>query len=174
LYDTQEKKYISLDTIAEFIRKGIEVQVVDHTTGEDLTALTLSQIIFEQEKKQGSFLPHALLTNLIQAGEDRLSTIQRSLGSPRNLLHQIDEEIKRRVQSLINQGDLTEGEGRNLIELLIRKAPRSIEEAIFGDYDLEQALANRQIPTREDLQQLSQQLEELAQKLEEIEQDQNS
>ena len=45
------KKYITLDGIAEIIRQGKEVKVVDHTTEEDLTAVTLTQIIFEQEKK---------------------------------------------------------------------------------------------------------------------------
>ena len=57
LYDTESKRYITLDGIARLIRKGEEVQVIDHTTDEDLTAVTLTQIIFEQEKKKGGFLP---------------------------------------------------------------------------------------------------------------------
>lgn len=52
LYDTEAKKYITLDGIAELIRDGQEVQVMDHSTGEDLTTLTLTQIIFEQEKEK--------------------------------------------------------------------------------------------------------------------------
>ena len=50
LYDTAAKQYVSLDGIAAMIRRGDEVQVVDHATGEDLTTLTLTQIIVEQEK----------------------------------------------------------------------------------------------------------------------------
>ena len=56
LYDTEAKKYITLDGIAELIRQGEEVVVIDHTTNEDLTAVTLTQIIFEQEKKSSGFL----------------------------------------------------------------------------------------------------------------------
>ena len=52
LYNTDTKTYITLDAIAALIRKGQSVQVVDNATGDDLTALTLSQIIFEQEKKR--------------------------------------------------------------------------------------------------------------------------
>ena len=47
LYDTEAKRYITLDGIAELIREGAEVQVVDHTTDEDLTAVT-----FEKALKQ--------------------------------------------------------------------------------------------------------------------------
>ena len=53
LYDTEAKRYVTLETITQMIHEGQEVQVVDHETGEDLTNLTLSQIIFEQEKKGG-------------------------------------------------------------------------------------------------------------------------
>ena len=62
LYDTDAKRYITLDGIAELIRDGAEVQVVDHTTNEDLTAVTLTQIIFEQEKRNSGFLPKSVLT----------------------------------------------------------------------------------------------------------------
>ncbi|MGD8806379.1 MAG: polyhydroxyalkanoate synthesis regulator DNA-binding domain-containing protein, partial [Chloroflexota bacterium] len=50
LYNTEAKQYVTLEGIAELIRQGQEVQITDHQTGEDLTAVTLTQIIFEQEK----------------------------------------------------------------------------------------------------------------------------
>jgi polyhydroxyalkanoate synthesis repressor PhaR len=67
LYDSEAKKYITLEGVAELIRSGQEVQILDHTTGEDLTAVTFTQIIFEQEKKSGGFLPRSVLTGLVQA-----------------------------------------------------------------------------------------------------------
>ena len=57
LYDTQRSRYVTLDQIAEMIRDGQDVKIVDNTSKEDLTSVTLAQIIFEQEKKQNSFLP---------------------------------------------------------------------------------------------------------------------
>ena len=47
LYDTEAKRYITLDGITELIHRGEDLHVVDHETGEDLTTVTLSQIIFE-------------------------------------------------------------------------------------------------------------------------------
>jgi len=177
LYDTTAKQYITLDGIAELIRKGDEIQVIDHSSGEDLTALTLTQIILEQEKKQGGLLSNSLLTGLIRTGGDRLSAIQRGLYSSINLLQQIDEEIKNRVQALVHQGDLTPSEGKKLVEKLIRSGmgrgkeqTTALLQVIEGE--LEALLQKYQIPSQEDLRQLSDQLEELALKLEEISENQ--
>lgn len=97
LYDTQAKQYITLERIAEIIRDGEEVQVIDHGTGEDITALTLSQVILEQEKRQSGFLPHALLTSLIKIGGDQLGAIQRNLASQRDT-SQLDKMIETLIQ----------------------------------------------------------------------------
>jgi polyhydroxyalkanoate synthesis repressor PhaR len=167
LYDTEAKQYITLEEIAGLIRRGSEIRVVDNATGEDLTALTLTQVILELEKKQSGFFPRSILTGLIQAGGDRLNALQRSLSSSMSFWHQIDEEIKRRIQVLISQGELTEGEGRNLVEKLITQGTQSISETRLQE-DLERILAQRQIPSHQDLQDLLDQLDTLGSKLEEL------
>ena len=57
LYDTEESRYVSLDEIAEWIRTGQEVQVVDNGTGADVTAQTLTQIILDEGTKGTALLP---------------------------------------------------------------------------------------------------------------------
>lgn len=79
LYNTEAKAYITLDEITEMIRSGRDVQVVDHETGDDLTSLTLTQIILEQEKKSTGFMPRSLLTTIIRAGGDTLEHVVRSV-----------------------------------------------------------------------------------------------
>src|SRR5471030_2495155 len=51
LYDTVESRYVTLDEIAQMIKAGAEVKIIDNRTKEDLTSVTLAQIIFEEEKK---------------------------------------------------------------------------------------------------------------------------
>src|SRR5258706_12873991 len=68
LYDTEHSRYVTLDQIREMIRSGDDVKIVDNKTKEDLTKVTLAQIIFEEEKKQRSFLPLAAMRNIIQSG----------------------------------------------------------------------------------------------------------
>jgi polyhydroxyalkanoate synthesis repressor PhaR len=65
LYDTERSCYVTLEDISLMIKEGAEVKVVDNKSGEDLTTVTLAQIIFETEKKN-SFMPLTLLRSLIQ------------------------------------------------------------------------------------------------------------
>ncbi|MEW5985913.1 MAG: polyhydroxyalkanoate synthesis regulator DNA-binding domain-containing protein [Chloroflexota bacterium] len=168
LYDTEAKRYITLEEMAALIRQGQEVQVVDYATGEDLTTLTLTQIIFEQEKKQSGFLPRPVLTGLIQAGGETLQSLRRGLASPLGLLWQVDEEIERRVRLLVGRGELAEEEGEHLLEKLLAVGGRLRETARLDEKELEQALAARGVPTHDDIQQLLAQLQALSDKLENV------
>jgi polyhydroxyalkanoate synthesis repressor PhaR len=69
LYDTSMSRYINLEDIAALVRNGKDVQVVDASTGEDLTRVTLTQIIVEDAKGQPSGLPLELLRQLIVASD---------------------------------------------------------------------------------------------------------
>ncbi len=57
LYDTSGSRYVNLDDIAALIREGKDVKVVEAKTGEDLTRVTLTQIITEDAKEQTDFGP---------------------------------------------------------------------------------------------------------------------
>ena len=52
LYDTFSRRYVTLEVIAELLRDGHEVRVVDRTSGEDITAVTLSQILLDLERQR--------------------------------------------------------------------------------------------------------------------------
>jgi polyhydroxyalkanoate synthesis repressor PhaR len=67
LYDTQDSRYVTLDEIAGIIRGGDDVRVLSHDTQEDLTAATLAQIIFEEEKRAPK-LPIEGLRRIIRNG----------------------------------------------------------------------------------------------------------
>ncbi len=164
LYDTEAKRYITLDGIAQLLRDGHEVQVIDHASGEDLTTLTLTQIIFEQEKKSSGFLPQAVLTGLVKAGGERLSSLRNALATPLDLLRQVDDEIERRIQVLIKRGELAEEEGRRLREKLITHA-RRVVDAAPGEEELEQMLRARGLPSQQDIAHLAEQLDALNRKL---------
>ena len=81
LYDTEHSRYVTLDQISEMIRNGDDVKIVDNKTKEDLTTVTLAQIIFEEEKKQRSFLPLAAMRNIIQSGGEWFAEAQRRVQS---------------------------------------------------------------------------------------------
>ena len=81
LYDTQESRYVTLEEIEEMIRAGREISVVDATSGEDLTSVTLTQIILENERNRRANLPSAFLHQLIKHGEAWQDFVQRTMRS---------------------------------------------------------------------------------------------
>ena len=70
LYNTQTSEYVTLDQIAEFIRDGKEVQIIDKETNEDVTNQYLLQIISDYEIKKGASIPRDILTEIIKSYSD--------------------------------------------------------------------------------------------------------
>lgn len=80
LYDTQHSRYVTLEQISEMIRAGDDVKIIDNKSKEDLTSVTLAQIIFEEEKKR-SFMPLTAMRNIIQSGGGWFAEAQRRVSS---------------------------------------------------------------------------------------------
>ena len=72
LYDTGDSRYITLEELAQKIRGGHDVRVIDAKSGNDLTQATLAQIILES-RRAARLLPVPLLMQLIRMGDDALS-----------------------------------------------------------------------------------------------------
>jgi polyhydroxyalkanoate synthesis repressor PhaR len=69
LYDTGASRYVKLEDIAQMVRDGINVRVVDGRTGKDLTHLIFTQIIVENAREKEIALPLQLLTQLVRASD---------------------------------------------------------------------------------------------------------
>jgi polyhydroxyalkanoate synthesis repressor PhaR len=71
LYDTEASRYITLEELAQRVRDGADVRVVDAKTGEDLTQATLVQLILEGDAAR--LLPVPLLVQLVRMGDDAVA-----------------------------------------------------------------------------------------------------
>lgn len=139
LYDTEAKRYVTLDHIAALIQVNEDVVVIDHETGEDLTNLTLSQIIFEQQKKGSGLLSRSLLTNLIRTSGDTLEQMHRALIAP------LTSRVQRKGEANVNTGD---------------HSPLPRIDEVFQD-----VLTTLNVPTTRDLKRLQTQLDDLNAKI---------
>lgn len=74
LYDTEESRYVSLDEIAEWVREGQEIRVIDNASSEDVTAQTLAQIILGEGRDGRSRISTEVLHDLVRFGEKALSS----------------------------------------------------------------------------------------------------
>lgn len=168
LYNTGSKKYITIKEIETLIKQHEEVKVIDNDSGNDITAATLSQVIFEQEKNQTGLLPVNLLTSLVQSGGKRMEEIRRNLFNALTLAHHFDMEIERRVNMLMDDGELSQDEGIQLLGKLLSVGytPDDLREDIEGR--ILEFLKERQLPSKTDLQALVDRVDSLAKKVDEF------
>jgi polyhydroxyalkanoate synthesis repressor PhaR len=100
LYDTRESRYVTLQQIAKLVREGEDVAIIDNTTKEDLTNVTLAQIIYEEEKNASetdrAVASVGTLRHFIQQGGERLMTSLRE-GPVGKLIARKDEAPKEEV-----------------------------------------------------------------------------
>jgi len=98
LYDTKDSKYVTLLQIASYVREGEDVQIIDNNTKENLTSVTLAQIIYEEQRKgEPSIAPAAgTLRGFIQSGGEKLMATLRE-GPVGKLIARGDEEPRKSV-----------------------------------------------------------------------------
>lgn len=115
LYDTEQSTYITLDEIQGMVKGGEDIRIIDNKTKEDITNVTLAQIIFEQEKSHKRLLPLSALRSIIQSGED---FVQQRIENPVN---QFRDDVKRRAEAIAETPkavrDFIDGTQRSLDEM---------------------------------------------------------
>ncbi len=72
LYDTKDSRYVTLLQIAEMVRSSEDVQIIDNNTKDDLTEVTLAQIIYEEQKANSRNVPLQTLKELIHSRTEKV------------------------------------------------------------------------------------------------------
>ncbi len=103
LYDTRTSRYITLDGIAQLVREGHDIKVVDRDTGSDLTQVTLSQVVLSEEKRGPSGIVGAGGEMLHDRGQALLDYVRKTLNVPTDLRN----EVERRRDELESRADET-------------------------------------------------------------------
>src|SRR5258708_31594910 len=85
LYAPRPRRYITLDGTAQLVREGHEIKVVDRDNGQDLTQVTLSQIVLEEEKKGPTRLVDAGGEMLHDRGQALLDYVRKTLNVPSDI-----------------------------------------------------------------------------------------
>jgi len=104
LYDTRTSRYITLEGIAELVRDGHEIKVVDRDNGHDLTQVTLSQVVLSQEKRGPARLVDAGGEVIQDRGQALLDYVRKTLNVPSDLRSQMErrrEDFEERADEAI-------------------------------------------------------------------------
>ena len=100
IYDTSNSTYVTLNHVADMIRQGQPVQIVDAKTNEDVTAFILTQIVLEEARKKNILVPTPLLHLIIQYGDNILleffeKYLQQTIQNYLNHKAAVDEQFKK-------------------------------------------------------------------------------
>ncbi len=161
LYDTVESRYVTLDEIAEMIKGGAEVRIVDTRTKEDLTSVTLAQIIFEEEKKTSKMSLDTLRDLIRHGGEMAQRLVEGTQAELRGRVEAVRAAAEHRVQTLLTRSQDTRDRALEFVQ--------SSQEAMLA---LQRKVDERVRATVEGMSNLGEvrrQLEEIGRRIEGLE-----
>jgi polyhydroxyalkanoate synthesis repressor PhaR len=159
LYNTDTSRYITLKGIAELVEAGDDVRVIDNETGEDITSITLSQILVDNERSNRA-VPKNLLSDLIQRSGDALyGALKKSVGDASDGIGELQKNVRKAIRA-------REEEAGRIREVL-HDARNDWDGMLEGA--MERVFRALDLPRRKDIEALSENLERVAEALERLE-----
>lgn len=165
LYDTKSSRYITLKGIADLLEGGEDVRVVDNESGEDITSITLSQILVDTERSNRAVSGNPL-TGLFQRGGDALyEALSRGVDDASGRLEDFQRTMRKLLRGRHDAAGITNdeesgvGHGRDWIAFTPPDLDQLVQRAI------ERVLKMLDLPTRADIDQLNQRIDRLTEAL---------
>ncbi len=160
LYDTQASSYVTLLNIADMVRAGETIQIVDNATKEDKTDVTLALIISEELKARPREIPLATLKALVKSRGGRLMTQFREGALGRLLLTEDDGDGRGEGDGTKedSMGIAHEPHGKGTIRATLEQWQTTIDERVRAV-----------LPGLSNFQEVQKKLEELTKRVEELE-----
>lgn len=171
LYDTADKKYITLDGISELIKAGKKISVMDNKTGEDLTSGIVSQILARDGQVKGNDLASKVLIQLLRKGPGTLVDYGKKYVSLWDrALTMADEEIDKLVDRLVKEKEISASEGSALRKDMTGRADdlkKWVGEKI--DQRVDEILDAMKLVTKDQVAGLTEEIKALTGKIEKLE-----
>ena len=118
LYNTETKSYVSYADLADIVREGTDVKVIDSKSKEDVTKAVLIQVILEEEKKDTTVLPTEFLFQVLRSKDDSLQDFFKN-----HLAASFDAYLKTKEEF--------DNRFRSILEIAV-SAPQTIEKLVPG------------------------------------------
>ncbi len=170
LYDTIDKHYISLDRLSELIKEGEAVQIIDNTTGEDITSSVVSQLLAREQKDKDE-VPSSILINLLRRGGDTVTDYARRFPSLwKTVLNTAEEEIDKAVKILARDKNLSSAEASRLrkeIAGYVDNSRKWVSHQV--DQRVKDVLNAMNLASKEQVAELSRKIDALTEQIDRIE-----
>lgn len=159
LYNTQSSSYVTLDHLCEMVKQGVDFEVHDARSGEDITRSVLAQIIFEEEAKGQNLMPIGFLRQLIRFyGDPMQFFVPGYLEFSMQSFLKAQEDMRGRIADAL-------GSGHQAVEQLVRQNLAMFERSLH----VLAPLPPSDSPAS-DLKEIKQQMDEMRRQLAELSQ----
>ncbi len=152
LYDSAARRYVTLDDVARLVADGHELVVVDQKTGEDLTNLTLAQVLLEGVRQGASRIPRQVLARLIRIAAGPASA-WGEWPEPQDAAGRARQETERIVSRVLGRGGrlslddavaLRQDLGQ-MVHRLVGEAQSGVESRLRGLLEKGEGVAGRSL-----------------------------
>ena len=115
LYDSTDKKYVSMDTLSKLIRSGEEISIIDNETGEDLTASIVSSLIARNKSEDNKSVSSGLLIQIFRKGGGALTDYaKRYVSIWQSAFTMAEDEVDKLVNMLVKNKEISKSEAKKL------------------------------------------------------------
>ncbi len=171
LYDTTDKKYVSMERLSDLIKSGEEVMIQDNETGKDITSAVVSQILAREKTKDDEGVPSGVLIQMLRKGGGTVVSYARKYTAIwQSAITMAEDEVDKLVNLLVKDKEITESEGSKLKKEIKGYADdfkNWIGEKI--DQRIDEALGLMNLATKDQVKRLTVKIETLTEKVEKLE-----
>lgn len=172
LYDTTEKKYVTMKHISEMIKSGKDVSIIDNETNEDLTSSIVSSLMGKDSgEDDGSSLSPTLLIQLFRKGSGALTDYAKKyLNIWQNAFTLAEDELDFMLKSLVKNNEISKTEGSRLkqeITGFTSSLKKWVSEMV--DRRINEVLSMMNLATRDQFINLTERITYLEKKIAELE-----
>ncbi len=171
LYDTTEKKYVTMKNVSEMIKSGKDVSIIDNETSEDLTSSIVSSLMGKDLNDTDESLSSSLLIQLFRKGSGALTDYAKKYFSIwQNAFTLAEDELDSMLKSLVRNNEISKIEGSRLKQEIMgftSSLKNWISEMV--DKRISEVLSVMNLATRDQFANLTERISYLEKKLEELE-----
>ncbi|KPL18147.1 MAG: hypothetical protein AMJ92_09450 [candidate division Zixibacteria bacterium SM23_81] len=172
LYDVQAKKTITLEGLADLIKKDQDVVVVDNRTKQDITLPTLLQVLSVEAREWKESLPSPKVARelIVKGGETMVDLVKKAMLAGIGAFAVTKEKVEELVDDLIKKGEMSKDERAKFVRELVDKAEaRSQEAKKWVDQRVKVSMSKLKMAKAEDLETLSKQMADLTKAISRLE-----
>ncbi len=171
LYDTKDKKYVTMKHVSEMIKSGRDVSIIENDSGEDITASIVSTLMGKSSNNAGEGISTGVLIQLFRKGSGALTDYAKKYFSIwQKAFTMAEDELDNLLKTLVKNKEISQSEGSRLkkeITGFTRSLKTWISEMV--DKRINEVMGMMNFPKKDQFIQLNARISELEAKIEAIE-----